>query len=122
MPWHSPLCAWSTVMLGRPESAERLAVGTFAQLLERSLANLPDPLARHAHQRADLLERHRLGAFLESVVEVQDLSLARREILLEYAIYELAHQLVVGHLFDLGAVDAGEALSQRGGFSVRTID
>src|SRR5215831_17615620 len=99
--------------LRRPESAERFAVRALAQLLERPFADLANPLARHAHERADLLERHRLRAFLEPVVEIEDLPLARREILLEYAIDKFAHQLVIGDFLDLRAVDAGEAFAQR---------
>src|SRR5215831_5492500 len=104
--------------LRRPEPAECFAVWALAQLLERPFADLANPLARHAHQRADLLERHRLRAFLEPVVEIEDLPLARREILLEYAIDEFAHQLVVGDLFDLSAVDAGETLAQSRCFAI----
>ena len=65
------------------------------QFLERALADLTNAFARHSHERADLLERHGLGAFVETVVEIEDLSLARREILPEDAIDELAHQLEV---------------------------
>src|SRR6185312_980726 len=107
---------------GRPEPAERFAVRRLAELFEGALANLADSLAGDTHQGADLLERHRLGAFLEPVVEVEDLPFARREILLEYAIDELAHQLVVGYLFDLGAVDAGEAFAQGGSFAIGSIN
>ena len=49
---------------GRPESAECFAVWRFTQLFEGAFANLTNPLASDTHQRADLLERHRLGAFL----------------------------------------------------------
>src|SRR5213596_2575220 len=62
-----------------------------------------DSLPRHSHKRPDLLERHRLAAFFETVVEVEDLALARREILLEDAVDELAHQLAVGLFLDLAA-------------------
>src|SRR5689334_17817598 len=99
---------------GRPESGKGASVRRFAELLEGALANLADALAGDAHEGADLLERHRFRAFFEAVVEVEDLSLARREILLEYAIDKLAHQLVVGDFLDLGAVDAGEPFAQRG--------
>src|SRR6185436_15293826 len=105
-------------LLRCPEPAQRTSIRALAQLLERALPNLADALARHSHQGADLLERHRLGTFLETVVEVQDLALARREVAAEHAVDELPHELVVGALFDLLAVDSGEALTQRGGFPV----
>src|SRR5579884_1492103 len=107
---------------GRPESAERPAVGGFAQLLEGAFADLADALPSHAHQRPDLLESHGLGALFQPIVEVEDLPLPGGQVLLEYAIDELAHQLVVRHLFDLGAVNAGEALTEGGGFAVRPVD
>src|SRR5687768_15113692 len=40
-----------------PESGKRGAVRRLAELLERTLANLTDALARDTHERADLLER-----------------------------------------------------------------
>src|SRR5205814_1139972 len=40
----------------------------------------------------------------------------------KYAIDKLAHQLIVGYLFDLGAIDAGEALTQGRRFAIRSID
>src|SRR5687768_10433722 len=97
----------------RPEAGERKPVRRFTKLLEGALANLPDALARHAHQRADLLQRHRLGTLLQPVVEVEDLALARREVLPEDAVDELAHELCVGAVLDLAAVDSGEALAER---------
>ena len=66
-----------------PEPPQRSHVRAVAQLLERALADLADALARDAEERADLLERHRLGAFLEPVVEGEDLALARGEVALE---------------------------------------
>src|SRR5205814_2208085 len=47
---------------------------------------------------------------------------ARSEIALEHAIDELAHELVIGHFLDLGAVDAGESLAERGRLTIRAID
>src|SRR2546428_266861 len=105
-----------------PESLECPPVGRLPQLLERPLTYLPDALARDSHQRPDLLERHRFAAFLEPVVEVEDLALARREIFLEDAVDELAHQLAVGLFLDLAAFLTGEALAQGGGVLVATVD
>src|SRR2546425_9190432 len=104
-----------------PKSLQSPAVGRFPQLLERPLSYLPDALARDPHQRPDLLERHRLAAFFETVVEVEDLALARREILLEDAVDELAHQLAVGLFLDLAAFLTGEALAQGGGVLVAPV-
>ena len=108
------------IALGRPYAApqnprEGPDVRRVAQLLERALADLPDALAGDAHELADLLEGHRLGAFLEAVVQREDLPLARRQVTLEDAVDELAHQLAVGHLLDLAPSGAGEALAERAG-------
>src|SRR4030095_10452990 len=85
-------------------------------------ADLTNALARNAHERTNLLEGHRFRALFEAVVEIEDLPLSRREVLTEDAIDELAHQLEVGDFFDLGAVDAGEALAQRARLAVGAID
>src|SRR3989475_1832758 len=104
-----------------PESLQRPAVRGFPHLFKGPLPYLPDALARDSHQRPDLLERHCLAAFFETVVEVEDLALARREILLEDAVDELAHQLAVGLLLDLAAFLTGEALAQGGGVLVAPV-
>src|SRR3989454_8909760 len=90
--------------------------------LFRSFSDLADAFARDAHQRSYLLQRHRLAALFESVVEIENLALARREILLEDAIDELAHQFAVGALFDLAALLPGEALAERRRVLVGAID
>src|SRR5215831_2223779 len=46
-----------------PEPGERRAVRRLTQLLERAFANLSNTLARHAHERADLLEGHGFRTF-----------------------------------------------------------
>src|SRR2546426_11123896 len=63
-----------------PKPLQSPAVRGFPQLFKGPLPYLPDALARDPHKRPDLLERHRLAAFFETVVEVEDLALARREI------------------------------------------
>src|SRR5512137_2781946 len=79
-----------TALLRRhPPLLQRLHVRRFPELLERPLADLADALAGDAEQRADLLERERLGALLQSVVERQDLPLARRQVPLEQTLDEL---------------------------------
>src|SRR5438876_4108980 len=105
-----------------PEPLQSLPIRRFAQLLKCAFPNLPNSFTGDAHQRADLLQRHRLAALFESVVEIQNLALARREILLEDAIDELAHQLAVGALFDLAALLPGEALAKRRRILVGAID
>src|SRR5258705_395201 len=115
--------AWSSpVRLGTPEATERPPIRALAQLLERPLPYLANAFAGDAHKLADPLERHGLRAFDEAVVERKNLALARREILPEYTLDELAHQLVVGPLFDLHAVRAGEALTEGRGFAVGAVD
>src|SRR2546428_1412717 len=104
-----------------PKSLQSPTVGRFPQLLEGAFPYLPDYLPRHSHQRPDLLERHRLAAFFETVVQIEDLALARREVLLEDAVDELAHQLAVGLLLDLAAFLTGEALAQGGGVLVAPV-
>src|SRR5256885_10097706 len=74
------------------------------------------------YQRSDLLERHRLAALFESVVEIENLALARREILLEDPIDELAHQLAVGALFDFAALLSCETLAQSRRILIGAID
>src|SRR2546422_2031547 len=98
---------------GSPEAPQSPSVRRLPQLLECPFPYLPDPFPRDPHQRPDLLERHRLAAFLEAVIEVQNLALARRQVLLEDAVDELAHQLAVRLLLDLAAFLAGKPLAQR---------
>src|SRR5687767_10774712 len=105
-----------------PEPGERRAVRRLAKLLERALTDLPDSLAGHAHQGADLLEGHRIRALLETVVQVQDLALARGEVFPEHPVDELAHEMKVGDVFDLTAIDAGEALAEGAGFTIGAVD
>src|SRR5690554_4223306 len=72
-----------------PEPGQRFAIRAFAQLLERAVADLADAFPRDAEERADLLERALL-AVVQAVVQVKDLALALRQILLEHAVEELA--------------------------------
>src|SRR5690606_17305707 len=58
-----------------PESGEGPAVGRVAKLLERPLPDLSNPLPCDSHEKADLLERHRLAAFVETIVQGEDLPL-----------------------------------------------
>src|SRR6185436_1282668 len=104
------------------EASERRAVRRFTQLLEGAFPNLADSLAGDAHQGANLLEGHRVGALLETVVEMQNLAFARGEVLPEDAVDELAHEVEIGHVFDFGAIDAGEALAQCTRLTIGAID
>src|ERR1700694_1887456 len=105
-----------------PEPRERRTVGRFTELLERALADLSDALPSYTHQRADLLERHRVRTLFQAVVEVQDLALAGRQVLSEHPVDELAHQVEIRDVFDLRAIDSGEALAQGARLSIGAID
>src|SRR5687767_1694392 len=107
---------------GRPEAGERRPVRGLAQLLERALADLTDALARDAHEGTDALERHRLGAFLEPVVQVEDLPLARREVATQRAVDVLAHELEVRGLLDVLPLLGHEALAEGAGVAVGAVD
>src|SRR2546425_1638213 len=117
-----PLAQPFPALARSPESLDSLPIGRFSQFLARPFSNLTNSLTRDAHQRSDLLERHRLAALFESVVEIENLALARREVLLEDPIDELAHQLAVGALFDLAALLSREPLAERRGIFVGAID
>src|SRR6266550_2574119 len=105
-----------------PESSQGRTVRRFAQLLESALTDLSDALSSNSHQRADLFQRHRVRALLQTVIEVENLALARGEVFPENAIDELAHEMEVSHVFDLGPIYAGEALTERASLAVRTIN
>ena len=80
-----------------------------AQALERTVAQLADPLARDAEHRADLLERV-LAPALEAEVQPQHLRVARRqrvERLLDLVGEEAVHRLLLGvrHLVGDEALD-----------------
>src|SRR5581483_3506827 len=94
-----------------PFPPQRLHVGRVAQLLEGALADLADPLPGHPEERADLLQGERLGAFLEPVVEREDLALPRGEVPLEQPVDELAPEPRVGELLDVAAGHPGHPLA-----------
>src|SRR5512141_2429654 len=105
-----------------PEPRKRGSVGRLTQLLESALADLADALAGHSHQCADLLESHCVGALLETVVQVKDLSLTRCQVLSEHLVDELLHQVEIGDFLDLGAIDAGESFTECARFAITAID
>src|SRR5690606_9373544 len=105
-----------------PESGEGPAVGRVAKLLERPLPDLSNPLPCDSHEKADLLERHRLAAFVETIVQGEDLPLTRREVLLERADDEFAHEVEVGDFLYLVTLTVRESLAERGGIPVAAID
>src|SRR5439155_26076962 len=113
----SPLCVCSSSLClssgGSPEAPQSPSVRRLPQLFECPFPYLPDPFPRDAHQRPDFLERHRLAAFLEAVIEVENLALARRQVLLDDSVVELAHELAVLLLLDLVVFLAGIPLYQR---------
>src|ERR1700674_4982388 len=104
-----------------PETRERRAIRRFTELLERALADLSDALPGHAHQRADLLEGHRVRALLQTVIEVQDLALARRQVLSEHPVDELAHQVEIRDVLDFRAIHSSESLAERACLAIGSI-
>src|SRR5262245_8550225 len=101
-----------------PESLHALDLVAAPELLERALADLAHPLARDAEQLADALERQRLGAMIEAVIEREDAALARREVALEEPPDEFALELRVGRLLDLARHRTGDPLTERDGAGV----
>ena len=73
---------------GVPESYEGFAVRTLAELVERSVADLPYALACDAEKRSDHLQGPLL-AVVEAVVQVEYLPLALRQVLLEHRLEEV---------------------------------
>src|SRR6185312_1007815 len=112
----------SGLLCRAPESRQRSTIRRLAQLLECPLANLTNPLPRHSKQRSDLLERHRFRILAKPVIQVENLPLARREILLEGPVDRLAHELEVGHLLDLATVNSRKALAQRRCLTIAAVD
>src|SRR5207249_11372244 len=112
----SPLCVCASSLClssgGSPDAPQSPSVRRLPQLFECPFPYLPDPFPRDAHQRAVLLERHRLAAFLEAVIEVENLAIARRQVLLEDAVDELADQLAVCLLLDFAAFLAVISIAQ----------
>src|SRR5579862_7088514 len=115
-------CVCRVVPLRLPETGECPSIRRLPKLLEGALADLADALASDTHQSTDALEGHRLRTLVESVVEVENLPLARSQVALEDAVDELAHQLVIGDFLDLRPVDTGETLAEGGGFAIGPID
>src|SRR5215210_1746979 len=105
-----------------PEPPQCPHVRRVPQLLEGALSDLADTLAGDTEELADLLECECLGAFLQAVVQAEDLALARREVPLEDAVDELALQPAVGLLLDLAATGAGHPLAERAGAPVLPLD
>src|SRR5690606_33379148 len=91
------------------------------QLLEGAVPDLADPLARYAQQRADLLERPLLPV-VETVVQVEDLALALGQVGLEHGLEEVPAGGGLDVLLDLGALGAGEALTEAGAVPVAPVD
>src|SRR5262245_3531812 len=101
-----------------PVPPQRPHVRAVAQLLEGALADLADPLAGDAEEGADLFEGQGLGAFLEAVVERENLAFTRGEMALGELVDELALESRVRHLLDLHLAVAGDPLAERAGAAV----
>src|SRR5439155_11837118 len=86
-----------------------------------ALPDLPDALAGDTEQGADLLQRQRLGAFFQTVVERENLAFAGGEVTFEDAVDEFALQPGVGHLLDLNASRAGDSFTEGAGAAVLSL-
>src|SRR5690606_29814035 len=117
-----PRSQWSCGHSGHcPETLQRGAIGTLPKLLERSVPDLTDSLARYPKQHTDLLQCSFL-ALIEAVVQVEDLPLSFGEVLLEHSLEELAACLRLDLLLDLLGFGASEAFTERGRITVATIE
>src|SRR6185437_13761797 len=105
-----------------PESCQRQPVRGFTEFLESTFADLADPLARDAHERADLLQRHGFRSLFHAVIEIENLAFAGGEILAEGSVNELSHQREVGVLFDLATVHANESFTECGGLAIGSVN
>ncbi len=84
---------------------------TLEELLESSVADLPDALACDAEQRSDFLKRPLL-AVVEAVIQVEDLPLALCQVALEHRLEEVPTGDRFDVLLDIGGHDARELLSE----------
>src|SRR5690606_24103583 len=112
--WEARCSGYPTFqLLHRPKPFEGGTVRAFPELLECAIPDLTNPLAGHTEQHPDLLQRPLL-ALVQPVVEVEDLSLALGEVLLEHPLEELAASLRLDLLLDLFRFRTGETLTERG--------
>src|SRR4026209_1148051 len=95
-----------------PVPRQPLHVRRLAQLLESAFPDLANAFPGYSQQLAALLQRESLGAFLQPIVEVEDLALAWSQVPLEDAIDELAGEPSVGLLLDVESFGSGEALPE----------
>src|ERR1043166_6026773 len=93
-----------------------------AELLERPLPNLANPLAGDAEHRPDSLERERLASLLEAVVEPQDPLLARGEVTAEQCGQKLLAETRVHQVLDFPGGIARHPLPERRRAGVVTLD
>src|SRR5687768_13463186 len=82
----------SEKLVRTPERSECFTVRALTQLLECTVTNLANTLARNTKQRTDLFECAFL-TIIETVVEIKNLSLTFCQILFEHPIEELALRL-----------------------------
>src|SRR5690606_17791753 len=104
-----------------PEPFQRRTVRTLPELLERPVADLPDPLPGHAEQHPDLFQRTLL-ALIQTVVQIEDLAFAFGEILLEHPLQEFATGLELHLFFDLVRLGSGEAFAERRRVPVAAVE
>src|SRR5690606_24833833 len=111
----------ASALVRAPERRKRLAVRTLAQLLERPVPDLPDPLARYAEQRADLLQRTLLTV-VQTVVEVQGLALTFDQVLLALAVEALVLCTRLDGILDVLGLRPRETLDEGCTFTICVID
>src|SRR5688572_23948282 len=118
----SSLVTRQSSLSGSHPMFQALDVRRVAQLLERALPYLADPFAGDAEQRADLLQGQRLGAFLQPVIQGENLPLTRGEVPLEEPVDELAAEPGVGLLLDVAGPRPRDPLAEGAGAAVGPLN
>ena len=108
----------ATPRAGSRASSPRFRIGP---LLEGTVADLADPLARDAEQGSDLLQCP-LFTVVEAVVEIEDLPLPLGQVLLEHCLEEVATSDGLHVLFDVGRLGTGKALAEAGAVTVAAVN
>jgi len=96
-------------------------VGAFPQLLEGPVTDLPDPLTGDTQERTDLLEGP-LFPVVQPVVEVEDLPLPLREVLLEHVFEVVSAGDGLYVFFDIASLRSREPFAKGGAVPVTPVD
>ena len=91
------------------------------ELLERSVPDLPDALACDAEKRSDHLQGPLLAA-VEAVVQVEDLPLALRQVLLEHRLEEVPAGDRVDVFLDIRRLGPREPLTETRAVTIPLAD